>query len=294
MSRQWKGKTRGGTLGHRIFIFLLKHVGLSAAYFLLIFVAPYFVFFVPKARKPMYFYFRKIHGFSRLESFKYLFINNFRFGQVLIDKVALLSGLESKYTFDFEGEENLHQMAANKGGFIIGAHMGNWEIAGNLLKRINTTVHIVMLEAEHESIKNMLDEVMTEKSMKIIPIKDDLSHLFAIREAMDRNELIAIHGDRFLSGSKSVTMDFMGYQADFPAGPLSLAIRYNKPVTFVSAIKKPNQHYHFFSTRPKTYNSDRKVFDQSLKSALGEYIQQLEQTIKNYPEQWFNYYYFWK
>jgi predicted LPLAT superfamily acyltransferase len=294
MSTQWKGKTRGGTLGHQIFIFLLQHVGLSAAYFLLAFVAPYFVLFAPEARKPMYFYFHKILGFGSLKSIRYLFINNFRFGQVLIDKVALLSGLEARFTFDFEGEDHLHKMASEKGGFIIGAHMGNWEIAGNLLKRINTTVHIVMLETEHEKIKEMLDNVMTEKSMKIIPIKEDLSHLFAIRQAMENNELIAIHGDRFLAGSKPITMNFMGKEADFPTGPLSLAIRYNKPVTYISAIKKPNKHYHFFSSPPKTYCSDRKKFNQTLKSALSDYIQQLEQTIKTYPEQWFNYYYFWK
>ncbi len=294
MSSQWKGKTRGGALGHRAFIFLITHVGLSAAYTLLIFVAPYFVLFAPSARKPMYFYFRRILGFSPLKSFRYLFLNNYRFGQVLIDKVALLSGLESKYTFDFEGEEHLHAMAADRGGFIVGAHMGNWEIAGNLLKRIDTTVHIVMLEAEHEKIKQMLDEVMTGKTMKIIPIREDMSHIFAMREAMERNELIAIHGDRFLPGSKSITMKLMGHDAELPAGPLSLAIRYNKPVTFVSAIRKPGPHYHFYATTPKTYPSDRKQFQQTLTLAMGDYLRQLEKTIIKYPEQWFNYYYFWK
>ncbi|MFA5417230.1 MAG: acyltransferase [Bacteroidales bacterium] len=294
MSAEWEGKTRGGAAGYRAFIFLLKHFGLKSAYGLLLLVAPYFVLFVPKARKPMVFYFRHILRFSRAKSFWYLFKNNFVFGQVLIDKVALMSGVSTKFTFNFEGEENLHQMASENGGFIIGAHMGNWEIAGQLLHRINTKVHIVMLESEHEKIKTMLDEVMTQKSMHIIPIKEDLSHLFAIREALEKNELIAIHGDRFLPGSKTITANFMGYDADFPAGPFSLAIKYNKPITYISAIRHPKMHYHFFATRPKTYASKRSEFDQSLKSALSDYISFLSKTILQHPEQWFNYYYFWK
>lgn len=294
MTVQWEGKTRGGTVGNGVFVFLLKHIGLKAAYGFLLFVAPYFVLFSPKARKPMYFYFHRILGFNPLKSFFYLFKNNYVFGQVLIDKVALMAGLNSRFTFEFEGEEFLHQMAADKGGFIVGSHMGNWEIAGHLLKRIKTKVHIVMLESEHEKIKTMLDEVMTQKSMHIIPIKEDLSHLFAIREAMEKNELIAIHGDRFLPGSKTVTMNLMGHEADFPAGPFSLAIKYNKPMTFISAIRKPKFHYHFFASSPKTYPSQRVSFDRSLTSALTDYTLFLTQTIRQHPEQWFNYYYFWK
>lgn len=294
MSAQWKGKTRGGKAGNFAFIFLLKHLGINAAYTLLIFVSAYFVVFVRSARNPMYYFYRKVLHFSLFKSIRYLFLNSYRFGQVLIDKVAIMSGMESHYTFNFEGEQHLHQMAVSTGGFIIGAHIGNWEIAGHLLKRIPTRVHIVMLEAEHEKIKNMLNQVMTEKSMSIIPIKQDLSHLFAIQEAMARNELIAIHGDRFLEGSKPVSMPFFGLEADFPTGPFSMAIRFGKPMTFVSAMRMKGKHYHFFATPPTTYPSERKTLNTSLKIAMSAYIREMERVLKKFPEQWFNYYYFWK
>lgn len=294
MSAHWKGKTRGGSAGYFAFILLIKHLGINAAYTLLVFVSAYFVVFVRSARNPMFFFYHKVLHFNTLKSLRYLFLNNYRFGQVLIDKVAIMSGMESRYTFSFEGEHYLQQMAESSGGFIIGAHIGNWEIAGNLLKRISCPVHIVMLEAEHEKIKSMLDEVMTEKNMSIIPIKQDLSHLFAIKEAMAKNELIAIHGDRFLEGSKPITMPFHGLNADFPSGPFSLAIRYSKPITYVSAMRMKGKHYHFNATPPKIYPSDRKSLNTSLSTALSEYINEMERVIKKYPEQWFNYYYFWK
>jgi len=291
----WKGKTRGGLTGYKIFLFLLENFGIKAAYSLLYFVASYFVLFVGKARNPMYYYFNTILGFNFLKSTKYLFKNNIVFGKVIIDKVVMMANLPNNFTFDFEGEEYLHQMANNKGGLIIGAHVGNWEIAGHLLERINTKVYIVMLEAEHQKIKTMLDNVMTKKSMNIITIKDDMSHLFQIKDALLNNQIVAIHGDRFLPESKTITCNFLGKDAKFPTGPFYIAMKYKKPVTFVSSVKETNTHYHFTATKPTIYANSNKIIEREkiLKQLVSDYIIELQNTIKKFPEQWFNYYYFW-
>ncbi|MCF6342917.1 MAG: acyltransferase, partial [Bacteroidales bacterium] len=215
----WKGKTRGTLAGYRFFVFILRYPGLNFAYFFLRFVVLYFVLFAPKARKPMLFYFRNIHHFSYFKSVVFLFRNFYLLGQVLLDKVALLAGFSNQFTFDFEGESHIRDMAARSGGLLIGAHMGNWEIAGQLLERIEAPVHIVMVEAEHEKIKALLDSTMVKKQMNIIVIRDDFSHIFKIKEALQRNELVAIHGDRFLPGSKTMRCQFLGKDAEFPTGP---------------------------------------------------------------------------
>ncbi len=291
----WKGKTRGGLTGYRIFLFLLQNFGIKPAYGLLYFVAGYYVLFARKATAPIRQYFRTIQRFKRLKSFRYLYKNNLTFGKVLIDKVVMMSGIKNNFTFDFEGEHFLHNMAAGKGGMIIGAHIGNWEIAGHLLKRIECPVHIVMLDDEHRRIKNLLDNAMTEKKMNIIPIKDDMSHLFKIKEALQNNEIIAIHGDRFLPGSKTIECDFMGYPAKFPTGPFYIAMKYGKPISFVSSIKETNKHYHLYATLPKLYPNSGKpaIRENTIKEIITDYITELEKMLKKHPEQWFNYYYFW-
>ncbi len=292
----WKGKTKGSLLGYKIFLFLLKNVSLKAAYFLLYFVAPYYVLFSPKARKPMYYYFNTILKFNFLNTVRYLFINNITFGKVIIDKVVMMAELHNKFTFNFDGEKHLVNMANNKGGLIIGAHVGNWEIAGHLLNRINTPVHIVMLEAEHIKIKSFLDGVMTKKSMNIIPIKDDMSHLFQIKDALLKNEIVAIHGDRFLPGAKTITCKLLGMDAEFPTGPFYIAMKYGKPVTFISSIKESNTHYHLIATKPVLYNNSNSIKEREkvLKQIITDYIENLQIVLKKNPEQWFNYYYFWK
>jgi predicted LPLAT superfamily acyltransferase len=213
-----------------------------------------------------------------------------------LDKVALLAGFNEKFTFDFEGENYLHQMSEDQGGFLIGAHIGNWEIAGQLLERIKTTVHILMLEAEHQQIKSLLDSVLTQKRMSIITIKDDYSHLIKIRQALQNNEMIALHGDRFIEGSPTVTRKLLGKEAKFPYGPFFMAVKYGKPVSFVSAVKETNTHYHLYATQPKYYTAgrDKQEIQDQIDKMLNAYTLEMERVLRIYPEQWFNYYYFWE
>ncbi len=291
---EWSGKTRGGVAGYKAFVFVIKHFHVRAAYFLLRFVAFYFLLFSDK--KPIKAYFSKILKYSWLKTIVSIYKNYFMIGQVLIDKVAFMAGLNKNFTFEYEGEEYLHQMAAGKkGGILIGAHMGNWEVAGQLLKRINIKVNIVMLEAEHEKIKTYLDDVMKEKELFVIPIKNDFSHLYKITEALQNNEFVAIHGDRFLPDTSTVTLDFMGRPAQFPTGPLYIASKIDVPVSFVYTLKDSKTKYHFYATPPKVYKypSRLKTRKLEIKSMVGDYAEHLEKMIKAYPLQWFNYHHFW-
>jgi len=288
----WKGQSKGTPLGYRIFIFLIRYFSIKSAYLLLRFVSFYFSVFSVKEHQR--FYFQTILSQSKPQAFWSIVKNNYIFGQVLIDKVAALSGNAKDFTYDFDGEEFLHQM--KDGGFLIGAHMGNWEIAGELLKRLEIKVHILMYENERENIKALLDNVQSEKTMNIITLSEDMSHIFAIKNAMDNNELVVIHGDRFTGDAPFIPTLFMEHQAKFPYGPYYLVARFNKPVSFVFAFKESAKHYHFYATKPKQYPRVKNINDRKEISGriLADYIPHLEDKIKKYPHQWFNFYDFWE
>jgi len=289
----WQGKTRGGLLGHQIFAFILRYLGLKPAYFLLRFVSFYYFIFSRKSNRNIYAYYRNILHYSSFRARKAVYRNYYRFGQILIDKVAIYSGLVDKFTFDLEDEK--HLAAMDKGGIMISAHIGNWEMAGKKSDRIDKTMNLVMLDEEHRRIRHYLDSVMKERNFRVIPLKDDLSHLIAIRQALDKSELIAIHGDRFMEGMKTLTAKFLGKDARFPEGPFYLALRMNAPVSFAFAMKEGPSHYHFYATPPKIYNlpEGKRIGREHLMPILLDYIQVLETMLKKYPEQWFNYYEFW-
>ena len=294
----WSGKTRGGLTGYSIFVFFLKHTGLSFAYFLLYFVAGYFFVFYRNSFRFSYRYFHRIIKFSSFRSVFKIFRNYYLFGQVIVDRIALMAGYSKKLTFDFDGEEHLRKMVDEKtGGLLISAHIGNFEIAAHLLKRLNTKVNIVMLDAEHEKIKDFLSNIYLEKNVNIIAIKNDLSHIYALNNAFDNKEIVCLHGDRFIEGSETVKLPFMDHQARFPAGPFYIAMRYDIPVSFVFAMKEKKFHYHFYASPLKWYfqqHSNFKTRKTITENIIKEYILQVEKMLKKYPEQWFNYYNFWE
>ena len=290
----WEGKTRGGVLGYRIFIFFLKNINIRYSYALLRVVAAYFWLFSNK-KSLLYFYQNRLQ-FTRKESYISIYHNYVMLGECLLDKIVVMAGIKNKFTFDFIGEEYLHQLATEKkGGILIGAHVGNWEIAGQLLKRIETKVHIVMVDAEYQKIKDLLQDVMKEKRISIIPITNSYDHLYTIEEALKNGEFIAIHGDRFLAGAKTVTCNFLGEVAQFPTGPFYLASKFQAPVCFVSAVKKSRYHYQFNATIPKIlpYPNKLKSRNRDLEKLVEPYVENLELIVRENPTQWFNFYPFW-
>lgn len=289
----WEGKSKGSPLGYRIFVWVLRKMGVRPAYVLLRAVAFYYFVCSPRSSRLMYRYFRERVGFGRLRAIRALYHNYYLFGQSLIDRVVMMAGIPQRFTFDFDGEEHLRAMVEQgRGGLLLSAHIGNWEIAGHLLQRLGTRINILMFDGEHERIKQYLEGVTGERKARIIIIRDNLSHIYEISEALKNKELVCMHADRFVAPAKSMDVDFMGGRAAFPAGPFVLAATYRVPVSFVFALREGAMHYHFFASAPRDYREpDKKV---SMTRILGDFSQAMEEKVKTYPEQWYNYYNFWK
>jgi predicted LPLAT superfamily acyltransferase len=293
----WKGKTKGGLLGHKIFVFILNTFGLTPAYFILRFVALYYFIF-SDTNKYIYFYFNKILNYQAAKARLKVYSSYFIFGQTLLDKVALLSGVKTNFNLVRDGGENLNKLSdGGKGGILLSAHVGNWEVAGQLLNRLNTKFNILMYENEHENIKNYLEGVMSKRNLTIIPIKDnDMSHLIKVKEAFNNNELLVMHGDRFREGVKTIEHNFMGRKARFPLGPFHLAAKFGVPVVFTFAMKEKSNRYHLFATEPVAVAAtvSPEETQAGVNFFLDRFVSELEKILKRYPEQWFNYYDFWE
>ena len=288
----WQGKSKGNKAGYQFFVWILKSFGVVPAYIILRFVVLYYFLFSFKSSRQIYSLYRTRLGFGRLVSVLKVYKNYYLLGQGIIDKVVAMSGIPNKFTYNFDGEENLREMASlQQGGILLSAHIGNWDIAGHLLKRVTTKIHIVMFDGEQEQIKEYLAGVTGKKAINIIFIKNDLSHIYEISDAFKNNELVCMHADRFLPGNKTLTAEFLGETARFPMGPFVLASTFKVPVSFVFAIKENDLHYHFFASKIKQYDyADRNA---AMQQILADYTKEMELKVKKYPEQWFNYYNFW-
>ncbi|EZH73625.1 lipid A biosynthesis acyltransferase [Aquimarina atlantica] len=289
MTTEWKGKSRGTVFGYKIFVFFIKKVGLGSAYFILYFVAAYFCFFALSSSRSIYYYLNKRLKYPRFKSIFKIFQSYYVFGQTIIDKVAISSGLRDKFTYEFDGVELINEtLKEKKGGILISAHLGNFEIAEHFFGELeeNAAISLLTTDIEHTAIKNYLDSVTSKSNIKFIFIKEDLSHIFQINAALARNEIVCITGDRYFEGSKYLTQDLLGQEARFPSGPFMLASRLKVPVLFVYVMKETNTHYHLYARKAKAKHRDAKEL-------LKEYTESLQWMLDKYPLQWFNYFDFW-
>lgn len=286
---KWDGKSKGTVLGYRIFVFLIQKAGVKSAYVLLYFVASYYFLFLKKSNKAISYYFKERLEYSWFKTKRMVFKSYYTFGQTIIDKISISAGMRNKFTYEFDGIETLKNLLAEKkGGVLISAHIGNFEIAEHFLGDIDIDfqINLVTTDLEHSAIKNYLESVAQKPTVKFIIISDDLSHIFEINAALANNELVCFTGDRYFEGTKSLSEKIMGEEAHFPAGPFLIASRLKVPVVFVYVMKEPNLHYHLYAREAIVKHRDEK-------GLLKAYVESVESMLKKYPLQWFNYFDFW-
>ena len=144
-----------------------------------------------------------------------------------------------------------------------------------------------MYDAEYQKIKEVLEKNTDKTPYKVIPFSEqDFEHIYRIKDALDAKEYVCFQGDRFISDKKSYTFDFLGRKAKFPVGPFYLADKYNVPIVFYFSMREKGMKYRFIFHVADTASGGG--FE-----LARQYVNVLEEVVKKYPEQWFNYYKFW-
>lgn len=286
----WDGKSKGNLLGYKIFVFFIKNTGVRSAYIVLYFVAAYYFLFLWKTNRVTFYYLHKRMGYSWLKAKRLLYTSYYVFGQTIIDKTAISAGMRDSFTYEFDGIETLKALLKQqKGAVLISAHIGNFEIAEFFLADINigSRINLVTADMEQHAIKQYLESISLGTSVKLIIIKDDLSHIYEINAALANNELVCFTGDRYMEDTKTLQEKFLGKEASFPSGPFLIASRLRVPVVFVYVMKEKNLHYHL-------YAREAEVKHRNEQALLKTYVESVTTMLRKYPLQWFNYFDFWK
>ena len=289
---KWTGKSKGNKTGYQLYLWLINTFGIKFGYMLLHVVVFYFFLTSFNSSKNLFNFYRKHLKYNSFKSLVFIYKNYYLLGQSIIDKIVVMSGMQNNLTFEFDGEDYLREIVAmKKGGILISAHLGSWDIAGFLLKRLGTSINIVIFDGEQLAIKKYLESIIERKHVKIIVIDKSLSHIYEINDALQRNELVCMHADRFIEGNKTILIDFLGSKARFPIGPFQLSKTFQAPVSYVFAAKDNDFHYHLYATPPVIYH--KLTGEKLIEKIAQEFVINLEEMIFRYPTQWFNHYNFW-
>lgn len=289
---KWAGTTYGNGWMHKWLIRFLKVIDVRFLYaFASVFIVPPTMIVNGKARKAIYQFYRKRFGLGRLKSLWMTYRNHCDFSQVVIDKFAMYAG--RKFEISIDGYDQFLILSDQPSGFIqLSSHIGNYEIAGYSLVAKAKRFNALVFGGEKASVMANRSKLFDDNNIRMIPMTADMSHLFLIDRALSDGEILSMPADRVFGSQKAFSIPFFGDQARFPQGPFILAAMKDIPMLFVSVMKISARKYHISIRRidcDAEGNTRAKANDLATK-----YAKLLEDTVRNHPTQWYNYFDFWE
>lgn len=274
----------------RTLIKWLRHAPLELPYFCMAWMVPFYMLFNHKGYLAIYHYFRERHGYGRLKAFGHVYLNHFRFGQIIIDRFAMFAG--KRFKLEVEGQDLFDELDNEEDGFlVISSHVGNYELAGYTLVPKRKTFNALVFAGESEQVMRGRQMMFAGKHINMILMKEDMAHVFEINSVLADGNIVSIPGDRIFGSPKHVTIDFMGGKANFPLGPFAIAARRDIKALAVFVMKTGTHTYEAKVVRPQIAKDTPK--EEKPKALASSFAKELEAIVRKYPEQWFNFFEFW-
>ena len=288
---EWSGKTDGRPWMQRSLIAMFRVLPLWLLYGVMALVVPFYMIFNRKGYKVMYSFFRERFGYGPLKSFCKVYANHFKFGQVILDRFGVYAG--KKYHFISEEQHLFDEKETLPKGFVmVSCHVGNYEMAGYSLRPKIKRYNALVFGGETETVMENRQRLLSQNNIRMVPVKEDLSHLFLLNTALDDGEIVSMPADRIYGSQKTVECQFFGHLAPFPLGAFATAVQKEVDVIAVFVMKEGLRTYRIFL---KEIAYDKNLRKREQMSQLAQnFATQLEDIVRLYPTQWFNYFDFWQ
>jgi Kdo2-lipid IVA lauroyltransferase/acyltransferase len=173
-------------------------------------------------------------------------------------------------------------LAAGKGVVLAAGHFGNWELLGSYLAARGVPIDAIVRAMANPAFDRYLNATREEIGMTVIYDRD------AVRRtprSLREGRVVAFVADQGVLGLASTFVPFFGRPAKTPRGAAVFALRFNAPVVFAVAVRKPSGLYHI-SVEPVEIEQtgDR---DADVDKIVAKYTGILESWVRRYPEQYF-------
>lgn len=186
-------------------------------------------------------------------------------------------------------------LAAGTGAILVSPHLGNWELGGLGLADLGFKINVLTFREPDEKVNELREIMRRERGIGFIYVdRNDTSPLAIIEavNALRRNEVLALLGERDGS-SHTLNMDFFGLPANIPAGPAYLALASGAPVIPVF-VPLENGKYSTLMDEAIYFKGGHGKNAGAIKDGMERLISVFERYIRQYPDQWYNFFAYWK
>jgi len=291
---QWKGKTEGGDANQSFLIRLLKKVDVRVIYCFLPFAVIYYLIAARKRAGAIYSYLRHRQGFSVWRSAIGTYRNHLLFAKFLMDRFYIYAGHKDKFnSASLEKDVVVKYFSTDKPLVMVSAHVGNFEISSYLCGKLPKKLNVLAFAGETEQMQKFRSSAMEENNIEMIPVREDMEHIFRLNDVIREGEAITMAGDRVFTGRRNHKFMFLGKEALFPTGIYAIAERYKADIIAMFVLGTKKNFNYKIHVEPITIDPAIKGRDERARAYGQKYVDILEKVIKENPLQWFNFYDFW-
>lgn len=277
----------------RLITWIALILGRSVARLALVPICLYFLAFSASARAASGRYLERIAG--RRAGAAEIYRHYHVFASTILDRIFLLRGEHARFDVHIHGEEEVLQAAADgKGVFLLGAHLGSFEVLRACAAgRPGVEINMLMYERNAHKVKAALQAINPKAATRIISL-GELDSMLKVQAAFARGELVGMLGDRTFGGESAVSCSFLGSTAMLPSGPLRLAGMLERPIFLMVGLYRGKNRYDVHFERlagPSDFGGLPR--QARIEAAVRGYASRLEHYCRMAPYNWFNFYDYW-
>jgi lauroyl/myristoyl acyltransferase len=138
---------------------------------------------------------------------------------------------------EVQGLEAYRAMRRSKrGAILVTAHLGTFEAGLAALAQEERRIHVVFKRDTSSGFERLRQQLHAVLGVVEVPIDDGITSWLALREALDKDEVVVMQGDRAVQGQRSQRVAFLHGHVRLPTGPARLALMTGAPLVPVFAV----------------------------------------------------------
>jgi len=292
---QWAAEPeRGSALLITLMVFVALRLGRPLARLILYVIAGYFFLFAPRARGHARAYLQR--ALLRKPTARDRYRHLFTFAATILDRLYLSRGRYELFDISIEGEELMRAaLASGKGAFLLGAHLGSFELMSAVGRRQpGLRVALAMYTQYASRISALFDGGPPEGAPEVIPL-GQLESMLRIRDCLEEGKFVGMLADRTFDDAPAEPIAFLGQPALFPSGPMRVAAALRRPVIYMAGLYRGANRYHVvFRPLADFSQLGPGAREAAVRAAIERYVALLEEGCRGDPFNWFNFYDFWQ
>lgn len=256
-------------------------------------IAGYFLLFAPASRMASRDYLARV--LDRPVRWSDIYKHFFWFASTIHDRVYLLNQRFDLFKIDVHGEqEMLDAMQDGQGVFLIGAHMGSFEVIRALGRRhADMKVAMAMYEENARKITQMLSAINPAAQQDVISL-GHVNSMLKVNECLNTGILVGMLADRTFNDDAVHPVTLLGSPANMPLGPFRMAAILRRPVVFMVGLYLGGNRYEIHFEKLADFSLVAKGERQpEMQRAMARYAASLEKYCRRAPYNWFNFFNFW-